>query len=189
MPAALPPDGPARAVFHRVATSREIAGDPTVRHRNAVALARHFGMQPIDEEPQAAFSWDGTQVRTRSEPAVLIHEVRISSSPARRCRFLPDFGLGAGPETGRVADADRARRLGDAAREIEEQLASLLGVLWEIELGQPGIEAFQEQNWLEGAGRPGAAQFLVDRLDRLIRFGLVDPGGTPLYAVRIAADA
>jgi hypothetical protein len=184
----LPPEGPAARAFARIAASLEAEGGEESWHAGAVALTQRFGMQPLDEAPQAAFSWDGVQVRTRSEPSVLIHEVAHYqlASPARR--FLPDFGLGAGPETGRVTEADGARRLDDAAREIEEQLASLLGVLWEIELGQPGIGAFQEQNWLEGAGRPSAAQFLIERLDQLIALGLADEDGRPLTTVRIAPD-
>ena len=67
-------------------------------------------------------------------------------------------------------------------------MASLLGILWEIELGQPGIQAFQEQNWLEGAGRPSAAAFLVERLDRLAADGLIDSDGRPLEIVRITPD-
>ena len=184
--AVLPPHGPVRAAFERIAASLAFDGaDQAGRHGAAVALARRFGMAPIDEAPQDAFSWDGAHVRTRSEPAVLIHEVAHFqlASPARR--RLPDFGLGAGPETGRIAEADRARCLGDAAREAEEQMASLLGVLWEVELGQPGIDAFQEQNWLEGAGRAGTADFFRATLERLGRIGLIDDAGRPTYTVRI----
>lgn len=187
--AALPASGPARRAYERIAASRaRVEGEPGRWHGDAVALTRRFGMAPIAEPPQAAFSWDGAHVRSLSEPAVLIHEVAHYqvASPARR--FLPDFGLGAGPETGRTAEAEAARRLDDAAREVEEQLASILGVLWEVELGQPGILAFQEQNWLEGAGRPGAAEFLVERLAQLQALGLVDEDARPLEAVRISPD-
>ena len=108
------------------------------------------------------------------------------ASPARR--DLPDFGLGAGPETGRIGIAEAARRVEWLARETEEQMASLLGILWEIELGQPGILAFQEQNWLEGAGRPGTAEFFCATLQRLQDHGLVDEDGRPLYSLRISRD-
>jgi len=186
---ALPEDGLARLVFARIAASRDHMGTIADWHRDAVRLAAQFGMQPLAEAPQAAFSWDGRHVRTESEPAVLIHEVAHYQLASPTRRFLPDFGLGAGPETGRIAEADRARRLGDEARELEEQLASLLGILWELTLGQPGILAFQEQNWLEGAGRPSAAAFLIDRLAILTEMGLIDQDGNPALAVRISPDA
>lgn len=191
--AALPPKGLEAMVFGRIAASRTaLADDATARqshwHRDAVALTEIFDMHPIAEPPQRAFSWDGHAVRTESEPAVLLHEVAHYqlASPARR--RLPDFGLGAGPETGCVAAADAVRRIGDAARETEEQMASLLGILWEVELGQPGIRAFQEQNWLEGAGRQGAADFFTATLRRLGDAGLIDGEGHPILTLRCTPD-
>jgi hypothetical protein len=183
----LPAAGLAQLVFDRIAASGADDAAPHW-HGDAVALAETFGMRPIDEAPQAAFSWDGGAVRTASEPAVLLHEVAHYqlASPARRA--LPDFGLGAGPETGRVAEAEAARRLDDKAREREEQMASLLGILWEIELGQNGLAAFQEQNWLEGAGRPSAAAFFCATLQRLQDWGLAGADGRPLHSLRITAD-
>jgi hypothetical protein len=187
--ASLPPDGIERAVFARIAASLAVLdGDEVDWHRDAVALAEEFGMAPIDEPPSVAFSWDGRSVRTRSEPAVLLHEVAHFqlASPARR--WFLDFGLGAGPETGETAAADAARCVEGNAREEEEQQTSLLGILWEVELGQPAILAFQEQNWFEGAGRPSCAEFFARTLARLIAAGLVDPEGRPNRALRITAD-
>jgi hypothetical protein len=106
------------------------------------------------------------------------------AAPTRR--FLPDFGLGAGPETGLTDIADAARAADAQTRESEEAMASLLGILWEVELGQPAILAFQEQNWLEGAGRPGTADFFRATLGRLSDVGLIDQDGRPTYAVRIS---
>jgi hypothetical protein len=187
--AGLVPGAAEARVFERIAASRAaLGGDEAAWHRAAVQLAEEFGMRPIAEPPQVAFSWDGTSVRTLSEPAVLLHEVAHYqlASPARR--RLADFGLGAGPETGAVAIADAARCLDWLARETEEQMASLLGILWEVELSQPGILAFQEQNWLEGAGRPGAAEFLRATLARLQEWGLIDEDGRPLRTLRISPD-
>jgi len=177
------------AVFRRIAESRAAEGGPVdVWHADAVTLAARFAMQPLAEAPQQAFSWDGARVRTESEPAVLVHEVAHYQIAAPERRFLPDFGLGAGPETGEIAVADAARAADDAMRELEEAMASLLGILWEVELGQPAILAFQEQNWLEGAGRPGTAEFFRTTLGRLARLGLIDAAGRPTYAVRISPD-
>jgi len=187
--ACLPEAGATRRVFARIRASLGATDrDLSAMHRDAVALTECFGMRPIPEPPHIAFSWDGQAVRTESEPAVLLHEVAHYqlASPARRA--LPDFGLGAGPETGRVEIAEAARRLDWLARETEEQMASLLGILWEIELGQPGILAFQEQNWLEGAGRTGAAEFFCATLTRLQDCGLADEDGHPLYALRVTPD-
>lgn len=175
------------AVFRRIAASRAAEGGPADRwHRDAVALADRFAMRPLAEAPQQAFSWDGTRVRTESEPAVLVHEVAHYQIAAPARRFLPDFGLGAGPETGLTDIADAARAADAQTRETEEAMASLLGILWEVELGQPAILAFQEQNWLEGAGRPGTAGFFRATLGCLGAIGLIDQDGRPTYTVRIS---
>jgi hypothetical protein len=78
--------------------------------------------------------------------------------------------------------------LNDAARETEEQMASLLGILWEAEFEQPAILAFHEQNWLEGAQRPSTARFFAATLAKLMEAGLVDAEGRPRKALRIAPD-
>jgi len=174
------------AVFRRIRASRAAeAGSVERWHADAVALARRFAMRPLAEAPQQAFSWDGACVRTESEPAVLVHEVAHYQIAAPARRFLPDFGLGAGPETGLTDIADAARAADALTRETEEAMASLLGILWEVDLGQPAIHAFQEQNWLEGAGRAGTADFFRATLERLGRIGLIDDAGRPTYTVRI----
>lgn len=179
----------ARQVWHRIAASGEhIGGDEARWHRDAVALCAAFGMNPIARAPQDSLSWDGASVATLTEPSVLIHEIAHFqlASPARR--FTPDFCLGAGPETGLIAFADSFRGLDETRREIEEQWTSLLGVIWEAELGQPAILAFQEQNWLEGAGRASTAAFFVSVLQTLIDMGMLDAEGHPLLALRCSGD-
>ena len=173
------PSGRALAAIAASARLHDMTAD-TPRHRaDALALVGFLGMTAIDEAPSAAYSWDGAAVRTRSEACVLIHECAHwqVAPPDRRC--LPDFGLGAGPETGRVDDANAACRVGLADREREELLASLLGILWEAALGHPAILAFVDQNWLEGWDRPAA----VDQFDRTVRElhgrGLVGEDGLP----------
>jgi hypothetical protein len=182
-------DPAALAVFRRIMASVAITRPEPECHAEAVALTERFGMAPLNEAPAAAFSWDGSHVRSScTEPSVLIHEVAHYqlASPTRRA--LPDFGLGAGPETGRIADADAARCLGDTEREAEEQMASLLGILWEVTLDQPGIHSFLEQNWLEGAQRPTSAAFFSRTLQRLQQLGLVDDDGRPILTLRATPD-
>ncbi|MDR3514765.1 MAG: hypothetical protein P4M00_03050 [Azospirillaceae bacterium] len=148
--------------------------------RQGVELAHAFGIQTLDEEPAVAFSWDGVCIRTRSEPSVVIHEVThwlVCSAERRR---LYDFGLGAGPETGRAAEADAVCPLDWEARQREECLASLLGILWEAELGQAAILAFLEQNWLEGHERPATRAHFIDIVQSLHAMRLVDDHGHPV---------
>lgn len=185
----LAPGTAARAAFDRIAASRDTfdaqddtRGDTPGHRRAARDLVVSFGVPIIDEEPAAAFSWDGGAIRTRTEASVLIHELAHwqIAPPARR--HLPDFGLGAGPETGRVAEADAARCATDAVKEHEELLASLLGILWEAALGQPAIHAFIEQNWLEAWERPAAGDQFRRTVDDLVSRGLIGADGVPCPA-------
>ena len=173
---------PARAAFGLIART---AGDidapyDTPLHRQAALdLVKSFGIPAIDEEPVSAFSWDGTAIRTRSEASVLIHEVAHWQIAPPDRRHLPDFGLGAGPETGFVDVADAARCVTDAVKEHEELMASLLGILWEAALGQPAIHAFIEQNWLESWERPAAGEQFRRTIDDLMARGLIGEDGWP----------
>jgi len=172
----------ARAVFDRIAATLDLVKDgyDTPAHRaQAVDLARRFGIETIDEVPQAAFSYDGRAIRTRSEAYVLIHEVAhwLVAPPERR--GLVDFGLGAGPESGRVEEANAAIAVDKDTQIEEEALASLLGILWEVELGQPAILAFLEQNWLEGWERSACAGNFAEAVGKLHERGLIDKAGRP----------
>ena len=178
----LQPGSASAAAFSRIAaTTNNRVADPnlSILHRDALALVHYAGLPSIDEAPSSAFSWDGTAVRTDSEASVLIHEVAhwLIASPARRT--LPDFGLGPGPETGSTDLAEAARCVGNVKKEEEELLASLLGILFEAVLGQPAINAFIEQNWLEAWDRPEAANQFRITVERLLARGLIDDLGIP----------
>jgi hypothetical protein len=159
-------------------------GDPLVLRTQAIELAAELGIETLDEEPAAAFSWDGQRIRTRSEPSVVIHEVAHWQLCAPERRALYDFGLGAGPETGRIEEANLVTALSEEERQDEEGLTSLLGILWEAELGQPALFAFLEQNWLEGYDRPATAFHFDRMLSRLHAAGFIDAEACPLPVAR-----
>ena len=179
----------ARAAIDRIAGTLDLvlAGADLPAHRAAaVALAQSFGIATLDEPPDVAFSWDGDVLRTRSEASVVLHEIAHWQlcPPDRRC--LPDFGLGAGPETGLKAAANQAAATDFETREREEKLTSLLGILWEAELGQPAVLAFLEQNWLEGWDRGAAADAFIRTVDALFSGGFIDETARPTRHVNAA---
>jgi hypothetical protein len=176
-------DGAAGAVLSRLARPEDAARAAPPRaerhRREALALARGFGMGTIPGRPSDGFSWDGAALREETEAYVLIHEVaHFQLAPPSRRRVV-DFGLGAGPETGRRAEADTAASIFGLARDREEGMASLLGILWEVELGQPGLASFLDQNWLEGAERPSAGAHFAATLARLRDEGFLDAAYRP----------
>ncbi len=172
-------------VLRRIAVpgrwKRARKADAASHHGAALRLARKFGMEARPGRPQSGVSWDGRGLRTGTEAYVLLHEIAHFqlAPPARRRRI--DFGLGPGPETGDRAGAERQRAADGLVREREEAMASLLGILWEIELGQPALASFLDQNWLEG---PGAARHFTEILGALRAGGFVTALGRPRRRLR-----
>jgi len=182
-----------RQVLRRIGGSgdgRRAAGAAAARHHGeASTLLRRLGMAISDGAPSLDVSWNGTAVRGATEAYVLLHEGAHFQLAAPERRRLVDFGLGPGPETGDKLAALRAQRLHGIACEREEARASLLGILWEIELGHPGLASFLDQNWLEGADRPGTAAHFTTVLTALRRDGFVDAAGRPRPYLRETADS
>jgi hypothetical protein len=125
----------------------------------ALAIVRRHGMAVHPPGTPCAYNWDGVALDGDVEAYVILHEVAhfVLASPERR--GLIDFGLGPGPDTRDRAGAERAAALPVLEREADEAMASLLGILWEAELGQPALASFLDQNWLEGLERSAVAHF------------------------------
>lgn len=187
------PPGRVRTLFERVthgAKAARASVEISVKnHTDAIDLITKFAIGLKPGAPQLDVSWDGAALRCETEAYVLLHEVAHFqlASPVRRMQV--DFGLGPGPETGDRARAARAQSLFGLAREREEAMASLLGILWEAELGHPALASLLDQNWLEGAGRPGTAAHFVDIVAALEVGGFVDCAGRPQMRLRQHEDA
>jgi len=180
-----------RAVLERIAATspqRAVGETAQIHHQAAVALAQAFGMGVVASPPEQSFSWDGKTLTSQTEAYVLLHEVAHFqlSDPARRT--VPDFGLGAGPDTGLRPEAEAVAQLFGLEREQEEAQASLLGIIWEVELGQPALASFLDQNWLEGAARQGTAEFFAKVLQALREGGFVTQDGRPTRRIRGEPD-
>ena len=152
----------AREAFALIrATSPERAEGAAVERDRLAALefARRHGLAVHASHTRCGFNWDGTALDGATEAYVILHEVAhyLLAPPARRA--LPDFGLGPGPDTRDRTGAERVATLPMLECEADEAMASLLGILWEAELGQPALASFLDQNWLEGLERSAAAHF------------------------------
>jgi hypothetical protein len=130
------------------------------------------------EGTRCSFNWDGTALNGATEAYVILHEIaHFALAPAER-RCLIEFGLGPGPDTVDRETARQAAVLSALAREEDEAAASLLGIIWEAELGQPALASFLDQNWLEGLERSAPSHFVavLGRLQqrRLFSLALLD---------------
>jgi hypothetical protein len=176
-------------IAHRPADAMRAVGEAADGdRRQAIAIAAEHGIAARPGRPALDFSWNGAFLRGDTEAYILLHEVAHFQLAAPARRRLIDFGLGAGPETGDRVAADAAACLFGVCRESEEALASLLGILWEIELGQPALASFLDQNWLEGAGTLRAARHLETVLGDLHSGGFIDADGRPTRHMRQAPD-
>jgi len=175
----------AEAAFAQIrATSPDRAeGDEAECHRQeAVAWARQCGVPVHPDGTVCDFNWDGEALDPGTEAYVILHEVAhfLLAPPERRT--LPDFGLGPGPDTSDRDTATLAQTLTLAESEADEAAASLIGILWEAELGHPALASFLDQNWLEGLDRGLAAghfEEIVSKLTTLTLPSLRD-GSLPL---------
>ena len=158
--AALLGDPAAQAVFAAIRTTAadRAEGAAAERHRRqAIEMARVRGLPVHPPGTPCRFNWDGVALDSDTEAYVILHEIAhfVLAPPERRA--LIDFGLGPGPDTTDRTAAERAATVPLIDREGEEAAASLLGILWEAELGQPALASFLDQNWLEGMDRSTAA--------------------------------
>jgi hypothetical protein len=185
-------DSTPRTVFRRigrVADAARAAGERAAKnHGESVDLMTKFHIDLLPGAPQLDVSWNGTALRGATEAYVLLHEIAHYQLAAPERRGQVDFGLGPGPETGDRDRAARAQTLFGLAREREEAMASLLGILWEAELGHPALASLLDQNWLEGAGRAGAAAHFTTILEALHAGGFVDGDGRPQMQLRRYPD-
>jgi hypothetical protein len=181
-----------RSVFRRVVAPGDPAraGSETCikNHSDSIDLIIFFGIGMKPGSPRLDVSWDGTAFRVETEAYVLLHELAHYQLAAPLRRGTTDFGLGPGPETGDRDRAERAALLFGLEREREEAMASLLGILWEAELSQPALASFLDQNWLEGAGKRGAAAHFETTLANLTRGNFVTAEGRPTMVLRQSAD-
>lgn len=185
----------AQKAFRRIADSlKNVRGENLElsrdedHHAQAVALLRRFDMGVLDRSPTEGYTWDGHSVAVRMEPSVIVHEVGHLQTCAPERRTVVDFGLGSGPETGKRQEADAAMTVFGVPREMEEALASLQGILWEAELGQPAILAFLEQNWMEGGASPYNKAHFLKIFGQLHAHGMLDDDGRPTRALREVDD-
>lgn len=175
--------GPNHA-FNRIANTLRLT--PELKYNqpdyifSAISLAHSLGIKTLDIKPEDYFSWDGNFISTQTDTASILHEIAHWQITPYERRRIPDFGLGSGPDTGMKSYSDRFRCVGVDEQIMEESMASLLGILWEEQLGLAAVISFCKQNWLELHYRQSAAEYFISIFNKLQKRGLVDFWGIPI---------
>lgn len=90
------------------------------------------------------FQWDG-KLLTSNRCDNLLHDLAHFQCAEPDRRFLPDFGLGPGPDS--FEKSPYAPGMTEEESVREEGCASILGILWEIKLGLPFQFTVVLHNW------------------------------------------
>lgn len=170
----------------------------------AVAVAKAREVVPVDDENEDDYQWDGSKLNVgnvdagmagRDHPSNIIHEIAhwaVCTSRARRSS--PDYGLGSGPDSRPGLDVVMNER----DTQLEEERASMLGVLMEFELGFPAADTLRLHSWAHpwtphDGNKPAIpapdGKWTYDRaagwtlaLNWLVRRGLISPEGEVNWA-------
>jgi len=162
--------------------SHDLNKKPNPRNgfHEAVFLANKFGIKTVMKSPVDSFSWDGEFLAIDTDTAVIFHEIAHWQLASQSRRRIPDFGLGASPETGHVLLANKLKCLDDNKAQFEEYLASLLGIIWEASFGLEAIYSLIEQNWLELPEREFTSDLFIQTIKELKRRSLISDSGDPI---------
>lgn len=118
----------------------------------AIQQAKILGFD-VDYENDPDEHWDGKTLSVKAQdggwtgrdhPSNILHEVAhwaVCTSLKRRSS--PDYGLGSGPDS----VPGLPRMMGDVAIQLEEERASMLGILMEFELGFPAADTLRLHQW------------------------------------------
>lgn len=119
----------------------------------AVAKARDLGLK-VNEAREYDAQWDGETLNVKNQdsgwtgadhPANIIHDIgHWAVCTSKRRRSTPDYGLGPGPDSD---PASSTLTMDPIRGQIEEERASMLGILMELELGFPAADTLRMHQW------------------------------------------
>lgn len=149
-------------------------------NRRVDALARRMGMTlKLDEDGKIA--WTGKFLNTALSVTNtnVLHDVAHFQLATPIRRRMPDFGLGPSVDSQGWAP----RVIPSNQSDIEENIVSILGILWERELGINHIDTLHDHNWIDRDGK-----LFSGRIDLILPWlakqGYIDANGVPQMKLR-----
>jgi hypothetical protein len=150
--------------------------------KRIIAVGEKLGMKFSKSDPKKSFNWTGETANIgRLAVSNIIHEVAHYMVATSANRNMPDFGLGAGIESG-VYTPPLYHDSVD-----QEVLASYLGIMWERHLGLDIVPTLIDHSWVHRISprvydqSDTPASKIVQKLNA---FGLVDKHGRLRVRVR-----
>jgi hypothetical protein len=124
-----------------------------VLRKAAVEKARSLGLT-VNDTVEYDAQWDGETLNVKNQdagwagadhPGNIIHEIgHWAVCTSRERRNGPDYGLGPGPDSD---PASSTLLLDPKNGQIEEERASMLGILMELEMGFPAADTLRMHEW------------------------------------------
>lgn len=121
--------------------------------KTAIEKARSLGFT-VNEAVEYDAQWDGKTLNVKNQdsgwtgadhPGNIIHEIgHWAVCTSRERRNGPDYGLGPGPDSD---PASSTLLLDPQEGQFEEERASMLGILMELELGFPAADTLRMHSW------------------------------------------
>jgi len=118
-------------------------------------LARKWGTK-IRKRSCSGYAFNGKNIALLVDSEVpdpkrrtdsnLIHDIAHYAVCAPERRTLPEFGLGESPDSSKCPPRPKIKLTWNQAQ-LEEELASTLGIWWERELGLDWRKTFKEHHW------------------------------------------
>lgn len=146
----------------------------------AYRLLDKVGIPYVRHRDKDRFVWDGALLYAgnMSTGSNLIHEVAHYFVAAEPDRKIPEYGLGNAPDSNVKAPYTKAMHL----RDVEESQASILGILWEKELGHDYFYTLEKHGWYRDAwaGTEQGPYGVDATLTSLITKGLINSTGKVL---------
>lgn len=157
----------------------------TPQHRKVLKVLKAIGMPFTLEKDVSAsgYGWDGSLAYFKGfKVGDAMHDMAHYQCSSTRLRKLPEFGLGSGFCTEDYDGADSNHRRNEEKTQLEEEYASLLGILWERELGYNFAATLDLHSW--PTGRNSKKNFFKI-MRGLSKRGLIDENARPTTKLNV----
>lgn len=129
-----------------------------------------YSLEKPSTDKNDGYVWNGQNFKlgATKTSSNIVHEVaHYLVTPDKN---LPEYGLGTAPDGDKSIDSVKVEN-----RQSEEELASVLGILIEYNLGLPAKETFLEHSWHES----GSEKIFAITMRKLKKLKYIDNNNVP----------